>query len=374
MKLKKIVICFLVCIFTNDQVIFAETTTESTQSVSQEMVMSEAQLLSEQLLKLKEVDSFKTEFSFINQRSQETMAQITILANQETGNAQIQFNFSNRQNNPRYQQVTLYAYNHFEKVYVSVADWLLSMAYFEQPYFKNGDTTAMQQFEETYVELLPTSIEGVDQLADFHEAFVLLPNLKLLEKADEQYFHQIGDFYSVVLERTQIPELILSDTNHVSFEYRTEINNTLNNIQILPKIKASNFKDGLELKTSVNSKHESDLLKEIKGLSKSRSLPNLDQELGISTTSVSEKLTDFNLTLNSDSLRYKLELGGLNENFNLNLFKDTTASVKVYEFELIYQFQPYDWEMPDEATLNIYSSDDWEMLVNETLKINEGQE
>lgn len=328
---------------------------------------SKLETLTQQLQALKEVPSFKIQLKLVNQRSNEMTVNVTVLGNTETGNAIIDYDFYDRCSNPNHYHVRFYAYDNFKYAYVTTLDWLNSIDYFSQPYFKRDDALVMKSIESPVVELDQSQLVGFDQLTNLNDAFLLLPNFNKLMQVPEHQLYYINPIYTLSLERTAIPEVIFSDTKNVNLKFITDVNINEKEASAMQKLELSAQPSGLSFQALVNQQVDRTRLATIDGVDINRNLPDMVKDLGVATMMVTKKLTDFDIAYNERTRLYTLSLAGVTENFNLNIFEDKTASFKSYEFKTVYSFEPYEWEMPDLLALQSISQKELTYLMTNEL-------
>lgn len=335
--------------------------------VTEERSISRVEELTQYLGELKTIPSYKMQIKLVNQRSNETKGKITIYGNQATGNMIIDYDFFDRLSNPNHHAIRLYAYDHFKYVYASTLDWLNSMDYFSQPYFKRDDAQIMSSIKAPLVELDNENIMGIKELTNLVDGFLLLPNLTKLKEVSEDQLFYVDPIYTMNLERTEIPELIFSDTNNLQLKLTTDFNLKQENVSAIQKLDLSILSGGLAFEALVNQEMDQQRLRPIEGLNPDRVLPDMLKDLSVATTLVTKKLTDFDIAYNRNTSRYTLSLAGVTENFNINIFADKTASFKSYEFKTVYTFEPTEWEMPELLDLNAISQNEFNYLLTKEL-------
>lgn len=332
-----------------------------------EVEPSKLESLTQQLEALKEVPSFKMQLKLVNQRSNEKTVEVTVLGNTTTGNAIIDYDFYDRLSNPNHYHVRLYAYDNFKYAYVTTLDWLNSLDYFSQPYFKRDDALVMASIDSPVVEFEQSQLIGFDQLTSLNDAFLLLPNMNKLAQVREESIYYIDPIYTLSLERMDIPEVIFSDTKNVNLKLTTDVTINETEASAVQKLELSTQPSGLAFGALVNQQIDRTRLATIEGLDINRDLPKMDKDLGVATTMVTKKLTDFDIAFNERTQLYTLTLAGVTENFDLNIFEDKTASFKSYEFKTVYSFQPYEWTMPDLLALKSISQKELTFLMTNEL-------
>lgn len=321
--------------------------------------------LIEYLKELSNIETYKSNLSLMNLRSKEIMATIQVLTNKNSGDVQIQFDFYNRLTNPSHHQVTLYAYNYFSYVYVSLFDWLNSLAYFNQAYFNVDDATHFKEYQEIFIGIDTADLPVKAQGEVFIDSLVFLPNIERMKTIDESELLAIDRKFFLNLERLEIPEYLFQDIDGVELLLKTQIKKAHDHFMIEPRVEIQSKSQGISIRSIVDSQLSKDLLAMIEGLKTERVMPDNMIDFGISTNQVSEKLKTFDLVYNHRRKYLEMHLQGITENFNLNIFSDKTANFKSYEFGITYRFQPFEWEMPELFSLNRLSQQELNYLLEE---------
>lgn len=326
-------------------------------------MMDEKTSLAVELEKLLSVKSFQTTFSLMNTRSKETTYTVNVKANQETGNAIIEMNMYNRLANPNHYTLTFYTYNHFQYVYVNVIEWLNSMAYFQQAYFPAQLQEEMENYSNYFIAVDSEKIHKNEQILDFVRSFLLLANPDKLQTIDNDAIYQLEDFYFVALSRTQIPEMLFRDISSVAFDYSSQINYEAQKYYFQHELSFDVPMTGLAYRVGLESQLTHPLESKFFELNAQRILPDMTKDFIIATGMVTDKLTDTTLSYHTESLRYKLQLNGITENFNLNLFNNQSANFRSYEFQINYEFTPLEWTMPELLSLNRLSVEEFNYIL-----------
>lgn len=335
--------------------------------VEQNIIDEKTALVSD-LERLSSVESFQTTFSLMNARSKETTYTVNVKANQETGEAMIEMNLYNRLANPNHYTLTFYTYDHFQHIYVNVVEWLNSMAYFQQAYFPANLHEEMENYEHYFISIDSDELHINEQILDFVSSFLLLANSDKLQTIDNNTVYQLENFYFVSLSRTQIPEMLFRDILSLAFHYVSKMTYEDEKYYFQHELLLDMPMTGLAYNVELDNQLTHPLESTLFGLNAQRVLPDMNKSFSIATDMVTDKLTDVTLSYHSESLRYKLQLNGITENFNLNLFNSQSANFRSYEFQINYEFTPLEWTMPELLSLNRLSVAEFNYLLNRVIE------
>ena len=336
--------------------------------------LSNAEQLLGDITQLSQMPQYHVQYTLTNSRSQFKMAHVNVIGNRQTGDAQIMMDFYFKDANPHRYRVEIISYNHFQLVYVKQFELLQTMAFFKQGQFPEKMHATFDAYQNYYVALDPQVIRLDTNAMKWLETLLLTPNVDKLKQISDEDIHQINDISLLSLEKLEIPEYLFENALFPELSYQLDVSMLPDSssgeltVTSEPKLYLATTHYGAKFSVNANATLEkiTTQVAQIQDLIVGTDKFKRSMELNVAP--VATKLKKVQLSLDKGSQVYRAALEGVAENVNLNIFGDSTASFKSYDYRVDYELKPTTKVIPTVMELKRLTQEEFAYIIEQYLE------
>lgn len=336
--------------------------------------LSNAEQLLGDITQLSQMPQYHVQYTLTNSRSQFKMAHVNVIGNRQTGDAQIMMDFYFKDANPHRYRVEIISYNHFQLVYVKQFELLQTMAFFKQGQFPEKMHATFDAYQNYYVALDPQVIRLDTNAMKWLETLLLTPNVDKLKQISDEDIHQINDISLLSLEKLEIPEYLFENALFPELSYQLDVSMLPDSssgeltVTSEPKLYLATTHNGAKFSVNANATLEklTTQVAQIQDLIVGTDKFKRSMELNVAP--VATKLKKVQLSLDKGNQVYRAALEGVAENVNLNIFGDSTASFKSYDYRVDYELKPTTKMIPTVMELKRLTQEEFAYIIEQYLE------
>ncbi|MCW6660377.1 hypothetical protein NHG25_07790 [Aerococcaceae bacterium NML191292] len=322
--------------------------------VEQASEQTEQEHLMTQLQQLESMEQYEVQYVLSNIRNQQKMAQVTIVGDQRTGDAQLVFDFYYRNASPSHYRLELISYNHFSLVYARQFAFLQSMAFFKQPQFPASMHDEMNVYEDYYVALDSSHVTSGVKQEQWLSLLHLLPSKAKFNEIPAQQLHQVEDMHFLSLEKLAIPEYLFENQPFLALDYQLDLtflrgkdDSRRWQIQSAPKLQVAKANANSQFKVRVHAELEQSPSQLTQLKEALLGTADFNRTMQLDGTDIANKLKKIQLFYNEATQAYRATLEGVTENVNWNLLGEGATTLKSYDFKVEYSVRPTTKQVPN---------------------------
>ena len=321
-----------------------------------------------------QLERYQIRIRIVNLDQSEEVASGKIIGDRETGDLRVQFNVHPTEAEEHGFQYDLISYRNFDIAFSNLFEVLESTRFFDATYYQSSKYELLSNYLNHYVEVDTETFSKRNMAQDTLTSFLFLPERETLQNLTEEQIYEIHSAYQVALERTEIPNnwQRFDDYMYLKHEFHLDVNESLNpyksyDASLTNRLNISTNNNQLQLSLDYSTRVTRDLL----NLSRIYSPNDYQMNRELNTQEVTGRLTAVKIRYNPASPYYEIELHGLKDDYQFNIFNQSTADYVAERYMWQFTLLPTEEEIPSLHQLNRLSEAEFNYLIASILPIKE---
>ena len=321
-----------------------------------------------------QLERYQIRIRIVNLDQSEEVASGKIIGDRETGDLRVQFNVHPTEAEEHGFQYDLISYRNFDIAFSNLFEVLESTRFFDATYYQSSKYELLSNYLNHYVEVDTETFSKRNMAQDTLTSFLFLPERETLQNLTEEQVYEIHSAYQVALERTEIPNnwQRFDDYMYLKHEFHLDVNESLNpyksyDASLTNRLNISTNNNQLQLSLDYSTRVTRDLL----NLSRIYSPNDYQMNRELNTQEVTGRLTAVKIRYNPASPYYEIELHGLKDDYQFNIFNQSTADYVAERYMWQFTLLPTEEEIPSLHQLNRLSEAEFNYLIASILPVKE---
>ena len=321
-----------------------------------------------------QLERYQIRIRIVNLDQGEEVASGKVIGDRVTGDLRVQFNVHPTEVEEHGFRYDLISYRNFDIAYSNLIEVLESTGFFEAPYYQSSKYDLLSNYLHHYVEVDTEPFSKRNMAQDTLTSFLFLPERETIQNLTEDQIYEIHSAYQTSLERTEIPKgwQRFDDNMYLKHEFHLDVNESLNSYkdyeaETVNRLNVSTNNNQLQLSLDYSTRVTRDLL----NLSRLYSPDAYQLNRELNTQEVTGRLTAVKIRYNPASPYYEIELHGLKDEYQFNIFNQSTADYVAERYTWKFTLLPTEEEIPSLHQLNRLSEAEFNYLIASILPVKE---
>lgn len=319
--------------------------------------------------KITELENFQLDFEMVYTDTGIPVYSGIVYGNQETGDIELQVDFYDNLGSDEEPVIEtypfhLYAYEHFYLVYTNQIEWLNHLGLSDIPLVTPETIEFLESNEETVTPIESAQLAQHNEPVNTLKSFLMLPDPNQIDEIATEFISYEDGVYEASMERLEIPVGLFQEAGSFELDYLIDLKlRELIEEQTFAVDIGHNFSYNrpsrgvlIDVGTISNIQQIIAGLREpdlpMEGEAPSENEPaDLNHQFTIRSRDVTEKLTKAQWELKPSEDYYHVELTGIAERININVFGARTSKLNAANVTLEMTLTPTDYDIPAVETL-----------------------
>lgn len=331
-------------------------------------VQSYHQAMSLGLDKIAELENYQIDFEMVYEDSGDPIYAGTVFGNQASGDMALAVDFYENVGSEDEPMMEAYpfemlAYDHFYLVYTNQIEWLNSLGFSDLPLVTPEATGFLEEKVEFWTPVESSLLAQRNEPVNMLKSFLMLPDSNQIDDIAAEFISYEDGVYDVSMERLEIPVGLFQEAGSFELDFAIDLSfRELIEEQTFAVDMSQNFSYQrpsrgvmIDLGTSSNIQQ---LIRELSEpeIPLEGELPpepqDFNHQFTVRSRDVTEKLTKADWELIPSEDYYHVELTGIAERVNINVFGTNTSKLNAANVRLSMTLTPTDFVLPEVGTLD----------------------